>query len=137
MGNHLHLLVEADDATRLARGIQGLCIRLASRMNAAARRFGRFFADRYHARVLRTPTEVHRALGYVLLNQRKHEAERSSYVPRVFAADAFSSSAWFDGFATPPSNAAFLQRAHAPPVAPPSTWLLEHGWRKLGPIPLR
>jgi REP element-mobilizing transposase RayT len=137
MGNHLHLLVEVDSARCLARGIQGLSIRLASRMNAAARRHGRFFADRYHARVLRTPTEVHRAIGYVLLNLRKHEAERSSYVPRVFHVDAFSSAAWFDGFAEVATNAAYLQRAQAPPVVPPATWLLEHGWRKLGPICVR
>jgi REP element-mobilizing transposase RayT len=137
MANHLHLVVEADDTRALARGMQGLTIRLARRMNAAAGRHGRFLADRYHAHVLRTPTEVHRALGYVLLNQRKHEAERGSGFRRPFAVDAFSSAAWFDGFATPATNAAYLRRAHAPPVVAPTTWLLEHGWRKLGPVAIR
>ena len=137
MGNHLHLLVEADSTRHLARGVQSLTIRLAHRINRAAKRFGRFFADRYHAHVLRTPTEVHHALSYVLLNQRKHEAERSSYVPRVFSADAFSSAAWFDGWATPPANVSNLRRAHAPPVAASRTWLLTQGGRKLGPIAAR
>ncbi len=33
-GNHLHLLVEVDDAEALARGMQGLAIRIAKRLNA-------------------------------------------------------------------------------------------------------
>ena len=36
--------------------MQGLATRLARRLNRAARRRGKFFADRYHAHVLRTPT---------------------------------------------------------------------------------
>ena len=133
LGNHVHLLVEADSAERLARGMQSLAVRLARRVNQVTGRRVRFFSDRYHAHVLRTPTEVHRALAYVLLNQRKHEAERSSYRPAP-AVDAFSSGAWFAGWDATPWNAAGLRRAHAPPVAEPRTWLLATGWRRLGAI---
>ena len=33
LGNHLHLLVEADDDLALSRGMQGLCIRIAKALN--------------------------------------------------------------------------------------------------------
>jgi len=36
---------------------------------------GRVLADRFHHVVKRTPTEVRRALAYVLLNARKHYRE--------------------------------------------------------------
>ena len=45
-GNHLHLIVEAPDARQLARGIQGLAIRVAKALNRIADRVGRVFADR-------------------------------------------------------------------------------------------
>jgi REP element-mobilizing transposase RayT len=131
MGNHLHLIVEAEDARALARGMQGLSIRLARRVNVAARRSGKFFADRYHAHVLRTPTEVHRALSYVLLNLRKHASEHAGRPPE--GLDAFSSGAWFDGWHTPPPSATRLRGGEAP-VTRPQAWLLREGWKKAGII---
>src|SRR4051812_5153542 len=70
--NHLHLVCEADDEGALCRGMQGLSIRIAKRLNRALGRRGRFFSDRYHARALKTPREVRNALAYVLNNARKH-----------------------------------------------------------------
>jgi REP element-mobilizing transposase RayT len=136
MGNHLHLIAEADDAKCLARGMQGLATRLARRLNRAARRKGTFFADRYHAHVLRTPTETHRALAYVLLNQRKHAAERHPSAPRPPALDAFSSGPWFGGWQSPPRGLHRLRDpAEEPPVVlSPRSWLLRDGWRKAGVI---
>jgi len=72
--DHVHLIVEASDALALARGMQGFEIAAAHRLNAAISkkrghlRRGRVFSDRYHAHILRTPTEVRRALNYVLNN---------------------------------------------------------------------
>src|SRR3954465_6857457 len=51
-GNHLHLVVEADDAVRLSRGLQGLATRIARRLNRLMGRKGKVFADRYHSRAL-------------------------------------------------------------------------------------
>src|SRR5437667_10555607 len=65
LGNHIHLLVEADDKRALARGTQGLCIRSAKALNRMMGRTGRVFADRYHAHVLETPTEVRRVRRYL------------------------------------------------------------------------
>jgi REP element-mobilizing transposase RayT len=136
LGNHLHLIVEADSTKDLSRGMQGLNSRLAQRVNRALGRKGRFFEDRYHQHVLRTPSEVRNALAYVLLNQRRHEAERSSYRPEP-AVDGFSSGAWFNGWTTEPRNAARIRQALAPPVTAPTSWLLRTGWRARGTISLR
>src|SRR5258705_1033921 len=65
-GNHVHLIVEASDALSLARGMQGLEVRVARAVNKAAGRSGRVFDDHYFARELRTPAEVRRAVRYVL-----------------------------------------------------------------------
>ena len=70
--DHLHLLVEADTPTRLARGVQRLAVRAAKAINRVLRRRGSVWADRYHAHVLKTPREVRNALVYVLNNVRKH-----------------------------------------------------------------
>ena len=71
-GNHLHLLVEAKDATSLARGMNGMGVRVARGLNRVMARHGGVLDDRYHAHILRTPTEVRRARAYLLQNARKH-----------------------------------------------------------------
>ena len=48
LGDHLHFVVEAAGAMALARGMQGLTIRLARRLNALLGRRGKLFAQRYH-----------------------------------------------------------------------------------------
>jgi hypothetical protein len=88
---------------------------LAKGLNRMMGRSGRVFDDRYHARVLRTPTEVRHAIHYVLENARKHAAERGeTYAP---------------GYVDPYSSAG------APDLAlpPAQTWLLRVGWKRGGP----
>jgi len=121
-GNHLHLLVEADDERALTRGMQGLCIRLARAVNRILGRHGRVWSDRFHARALRTPREVRNALVYVLLNGRKHAVSGRG-------VDPCSSGPWFAGWRDPVG-----QPPTAPPVAPAQTWLLSVGWRRSGEI---
>ena len=138
--DHLHLLVEADGPQALARGMQGLQVRLARRINRLLERTGSLFATRYHARPLRTPREVRNALRYVLLNARHHAAERGRELARDWI-DPYSSAPWFDGFhagprsrgpaCSPPDWLAFLQR-QARPTATARTWLLATGWRRHG-----
>ena len=72
LGNHLHLIVEADDDKALARGIQGLAIRIARTLNVLMATSGRIFADHYHSHLLRSPTELMRAIRYVLQNAARH-----------------------------------------------------------------
>jgi REP element-mobilizing transposase RayT len=120
--NHLHLLVEGDDRSALVRGLQGLAIRVARAVNRVIRRRGGVFGDRYHARALKTPNEVRRALVYVLQNWRKHGF-------RGLGIDACSSAAWFRGWARP-----LPQPSMSSPVARARTWLLATGWRRYGPL---
>jgi REP element-mobilizing transposase RayT len=133
-GNHVHLLVEADDTEALSRGMQGLAARLARRMNRALRRKGPFWADRFHSRQLSTTEEVRRALVYVLANHRKHE---KSVRPGV---DPFSSGVWFRGWweSRPLPLSVVVPRGtfdpDEPPVAAASTWLLATGWKRHGSI---
>ena len=114
-GNHIHLVVEAPNRRGLARAIQGLSIRVAKGLNRMMGRSGRVFDDRYHARLLRTPTEVRHALRYVLDNARKHAAERGEiYGP---------------GYVDPYSSAGAPELA----MPPAQTWLLRTGWKRAGP----
>ena len=71
-GNHVHLLVEANDEKSLSKGMNGLGTRIARRLNRVMRRKGKVLDDRYHGRILRTPTEVRRARSYLLQNASKH-----------------------------------------------------------------
>jgi len=116
-GNHVHLIVEAESAEQLARGIQGLAIRLARGLNRVMQRRGDVFADRYHAHALRTPTEVANAVAYVLGNFVRH----ASRWGKTVRAD------WID----PNSSAAISAEVTGPPLtADPQTWLLRGGWRR-------
>jgi putative transposase len=72
MGNHLHFVVEAEDARSLSLGMQGLGVRVAFRLNQLMKRGGRVLSDRYHAHILKTPTEVKRAITYLRTNALKH-----------------------------------------------------------------
>jgi len=71
-GNHLHLLVEAQDQRALSRGMKGLGVRIARGLNRVMRRRGSVLDERYHGHVLRTPTEVRRARNYLLQNAHRH-----------------------------------------------------------------
>ncbi len=120
-GNHLHIIVEADDAVRLSRGMQGLEVRIARAVNRAmSREGGKVFSDRYHAKVLKSPTETKRALAYLLHNYRKHMKEAGRPVR--------------DDFVDPCSSAIYLVGAEVSPLPAPRTWYLDVGWRRAGTI---
>jgi len=128
-GNHIHMIVEASNRVRLARRMQGFEIRLARALNRMMkRRGGKVFADRYHAHVLRTPREVHRALGYVLRNQQKHYGASHTFV------DPYSSAAFFHGWSAPVRIGWSPLAGRAPPITPPESWLMRTGWKKHGLI---
>src|SRR5262245_6083126 len=123
--DHLHLLVEANGPTGFERGVRGLAIRIARLVNRLCGRRGAVWADRYHARLLRTPREVRNALLYVLRNFKKH-------LPAARGIDPYSSGRWFAGWRTAPAR----DTAIPSPVARATTWLARVGWRKGGLIDL-
>jgi len=111
LGNHIHLLVEAENESALSRGIQGLCIRIAKSLNRMMKRKGSVFADRYCAHILKTPTEVRRARRYLAINAHKHR----------LAARPFE-----DPYCSFTLDARWGER----PTSGPGTWLLRIGWRR-------
>ena len=71
-GNHMHLLVEANGEKSLAKGMNGLGVRVARGLNRVMGRKGHVLEERYHGHILKTPTEVKNARAYQLGNARKH-----------------------------------------------------------------
>ena len=107
--NHLHFVAEAEDGKALARGMQGLGVRVAKALNCALGRRGNVFADRYHAHALRSPREVAHAVAYVLRNAFIHAARAGKHI---------------DPGAIDPMSSAWERDA----VVAPRTWLLRRGW---------
>jgi REP element-mobilizing transposase RayT len=122
--DHLHVLVEADDKAALAKGMLAFQVSAAHWINRAAKRRGRVFADRYHARVIKTPREARSAIKYVLSNWRKHGEDARLRC----AIDPFSTGYAFWTEERPPRDYEPL------PTAQPASWLLRTGWLRAGAI---
>ena len=126
--NHVHLIAEPDDRAILTSGMISFKTSCARRLNRVLARRGRVFADRYHARLLRTPAQVRNALAYCLNNWRRHGEDRRHPEWRT---DRFSSADLFDGWRC-------AVDWHRPPgpisIVPPVMWLLTEGWRRHGAI---
>lgn len=127
--HHLHLVVEAKDQASLSRGMQGLMIRMARGLNRVQGRRGKVFADRYFARILKTPREVRNCIAYVLNNTQRHRFGKGPGL-RKAGLDPYSSAAAFDGWKaellrSPVDSQSII-------VARPQTWLLSRGWRRHG-----
>jgi REP element-mobilizing transposase RayT len=120
--DHIHLIVESDDKRSLALGTRGLIIRMARAINRALRSKGSVWEGRYFARELKSPTEMRRALAYVLMNTQKHRPNRTG-------VDFASSAPWFDGL----DGWTALDR-DACPSARSQTWLGTRGWRRAGGV---
>jgi REP element-mobilizing transposase RayT len=132
-GDHAHLIVEAKDRYALGRGMKAIGARLARAVNRVFARSGPVLTERYHARVLRTPSEVRNALRYVLLNARRHAAKRGRTLSRALGIDPASSGRWFDGWRRSPDAVGRETRPSGiPAVSLPRSWLLSEGWRRRG-----
>jgi hypothetical protein len=129
--DHLHLACEADSNLGLSRGMQGLEISFAKRVNRALGRTGKVFADRFHAVVVTSPRQTRSALCYIMNNARRH-GERLD--PVYGGVDPFSSAWHFDGWSRAGWRRGLAPPAGEPCVAPAESWLLNVGWRRHGPI---
>jgi putative transposase len=115
-GNHMHFVAEAADARALSRGMQGLSVRIAKGLNLMMGRSGRVLADRFHARILRTPTEVKRVIRYVRCNRDVHRARWGQ--GRVAARDPYSSASCSHGIVLPEPHTYLLACSRSPREAP-------------------
>jgi REP element-mobilizing transposase RayT len=114
-GDHIHLIVEATGREALAKGMQGLTIRIARAINRHLQRRGAVFADRYHVHILKSVAEVRHAVHYVLYNRHHHvPGETPWYI------DPFSSAAgearWY---VDEKWRSAYI-------IRDPTTWLLKN-----------
>jgi hypothetical protein len=85
--------------------MKGLGVRVAKGLNTLMKKKGPVWADRYHEHILKTPSEVKRAVHYVRRNYEKHT--------RKLGQGQFD---WY-------SSAALHARCL---VTPAQTWLLRH-----------
>ena len=135
-GDHVHLICEAHSRGALTNGMRSLQNRISKKFNGLLARKGSAFSDRYHMRVLRSPTTARNAIAYVLHNGRKHGEHLKVTGSRDAAwIDPFSSAYYFDGWLGLPDGRLGQPPPGPPPVAPPETWLLATGWRRAGLIP--
>jgi REP element-mobilizing transposase RayT len=132
MGNHVHLVCEAQSNRALSLGMQGFEHRVTRGLNRLfGGRRGSVWADRYHLEVLCSPKQVRAVLSYVLNNARRHgiaPKETPSWI------DPFSSARYFDGWATGPPDHVDRRITPGAPVAEAESWLLTVGWRRHGLI---
>lgn len=70
--NHLHLIMESRGREAIANALKGFASGTARAFNRVLGRKGLLWEDRYHRHDLKTPTECHHAIAYVLHNARKH-----------------------------------------------------------------
>lgn len=132
--SHIHMIVEAADREMLARGMQGFQVAAARAINRALGRKGRVFVDRYYVEIIKTPTQALRALTYVLCNFRHHGEDRCGDA-RTWLVDPFSTGDQFDGWVEVERGARPRQMMEERlVVAPPKTWLLAEGWKRVGRI---
>ena len=135
-GNHLHLIVEADDRAALTRAMRSFNITFARNLNVTLGRKGRALADRYHVVVLETPAQARAAIAYVLGNWRRHGEDRGR---GRRATDRLSTGPYFDGWTLPTPDVLWWKDLPFPddgplPIRFPTSWLLKNGWRRGGPL---
>ena len=123
--DHAHLIVEASGKKALECGMKSIGARFARAINRAFARSGPVLDGRYHAVILRSPTQVQRTLRYVLLNARKHGVH-------LDGIDPASSGRWFSGWKG--GSGRVFDPGDRREVAPARSWLLRKGWRRIGLI---
>jgi REP element-mobilizing transposase RayT len=128
LSNHVHFVVEADSKRALAMGMQKLLHSISRRLNALSLHehggrqstktgsyrelegwLGRVFADRYHAHLLSSPTEMQNAVRYVRNNADRHYRFGEVYAQRR-GVDPFSSFAVSDVVVTDKARGFLLGR---------------------------
>jgi REP element-mobilizing transposase RayT len=128
--NHIHLIAEAADNASLARGMKSLCGRFGKIIRRAVGGVGAVFVGRFHLHSLRTPTEMFRALSYVLLNHARHAG-------LIAHIDRFSSGTHFrdwhlllkDRFCGLIEEQAKIGVRIIEELSSPRSWLCRMGWK--------
>lgn len=129
--DHIHIIAEAKSGKCLSAGLKSLNGRLGKAIRKFTGGAGAVFKGRFHMNVLESPTEMKRALEYVLLNTAKHWKF-------VEHADDFSSGRafkeWrsllgkrFRGLIEDQINES---RVKFEELSSPQSWLCREGWKR-------
>jgi REP element-mobilizing transposase RayT len=118
--NHVHLVCEVSDEKALAKGMKGVCVRIARAVNKVWKRTGSVFDDRYHCRALTSPREVRNVLVYVLQNAHRHGMRLLGGI------DPYSSASWFAGWKR--KSPALEAAMRWCPLPRARSWPLTEGW---------
>ncbi|MGZ3723349.1 MAG: hypothetical protein ACXVA9_10485 [Bdellovibrionales bacterium] len=129
--DHVHLIVEAKDSASLGNGMKSLCCRVGKAVRKIAGGTGAVFMGRFHMHVLKTPTEMKRALEYVLLNTAKH-MKHLEHIDEFSSGVAFAE--WRKLIGRRLSGLIESQVRKAPSVfrelSAPQSWLCREGWMR-------
>lgn len=130
--NHFHILAEADNNQILANAMKSLVTCLAIWLKKMWRRKGSIFSERFHSRILRTPTEVKRVLRYILLNYARH-AGVSARIDYYSSGHAFSKWQELLNELTDLIREQVAQEVdpdNSRGLSQPESWLASVGWLK-------
>ena len=130
LGNHLHLIVEADEQDVLSRCVGGLAIRIARGLNKHWGRKGKVWKERFHSRALTCPRMVRNAMVYVFRNAKKHGIVQGETLDGLSTAPQFLEA---HGNWRRPQGSRILDLIEQA-VCSPLSWFLRAGWRRAGPI---
>jgi REP element-mobilizing transposase RayT len=142
--DHLHLIAEADSHISLSAGMRAFETSAAQRLNRAisiatgSPCLGKVFEDRYHARLITSPTQARNSISYVLNNWRRHGLDRGMET-MFWEVDYYSSGPGFDGWQELDESPFLYETPDYSrlSVCRPRTWLLRTGWRRAGNISMR
>ena len=145
LGDHMHLVCEADSAGALSRGVQKITISLARLINSDGVRgaggslnpragsfrerkgwIGKVCRDRYHAHVLQSEREMSLTLDYLFRNAEKHFGSNS---PATFDLRTPGGSVVRVSIDLFTSFADLQANAEPPPIAWPLGFLLSRAMR--------
>jgi len=79
--DHINLLIEADNNSTLAKGMQSLGVTLSKGINRLKKLKGAVYKHRYHFRQISSPSELKKVMSYIFNNGLKHKSARSLVNP--------------------------------------------------------
>ena len=134
--NHIHLIVEAKSKHCLTAGMRSLTTSIAK----AVHRYigfgfcGKVLKARYHGHILKTPTEVKRAIRYVVFNLAKHKncapmVDPYSSIHVLEKLDALVTKGEFSRLQRDLKYEPAWKTEVAEAIARAGTWLLAKGWQ--------
>ena len=140
LSNHLHFIIEAEGKDRLSQVMQSLGVSFAKRLNAKLKRKGAVLRERYHVHILKTPSEVKRALNYVLSNEYKHQGKKGWIARNIYSSAVIvAKETWrallgkdWQKMLDPrdddgrEASLRIVQEL----ITEPKTWLLKEGWQR-------